>query len=525
MLSRIPSYSWGILAMLLWGGTILALGLVRFTPYGLDEGAARGLLLNWSIVDAIANPIVIFGLPDFRALFFVPLGLYWSGSIVAAKVYTLIMAFSAILLFYNWNRQTVSNESALISSALLAISPIMLTQADAIGVGPYLLLVFGLGVWLDKTYRASPRSSGGWLFMQLLLVGICVTLHPMGMAYPLALLWRWYKDSSRPPGMGRAKRGGLPETQEQFSGQDAVSINHRKHILIGVPIAALVLLVMREGWNLVHWWGNPFTALSIITAVDPSEELRLTGGIIFAALLLVVMVTERRALLSSLMGNMLLLGVLIGLTTADATWAMVVLALILYYGIPRLIAVNQAFNKRSLMGQRGLVMVVMVITATVFMLNLKDYRQVIQDDVLSAEDRLIQLLSLEAADTKQAFRAASQWPGRTMIVCKRDVLPLPPPAKEGEDFLKTIKGITHLMFNPYQPTYRELGRTIAQLGGAAQTLALQQGGVIVKIREVAATATPSAAAPHASAKDDGSAGNAEAISRPPATTPPELPTK
>jgi len=307
------------------------------------------------------------------------------------------------------------------------------------------------------------------------------------------LLWRWYKDSS----------------------QDAISINHRKHVLIGVPIAALVLLVMREGWGLMHWWSNPFTALSMITAVNPSEELRLTGGIIFAALLLVIVVTERRALLSSLMGNMLLLGVLIGLTTADAAWAMVTLVLILYYGIPRLIAVNQAFNKRSLMGQRGLVMVVMMITATVFMLNLKDYRQVIQDDVLSAEDRLIQLLSLEAADTKQVFRAASQWPGRTMIACKRDVLPLPPPAKEGEDFLKTIKGITHLMFNPYQPTYRELGRTIAQLGGATQTLALQQGGVIVKIREVAAAATPPGTPPHAPTRDGGSAGNAGAAFQPP----------
>ena len=463
MIPRIPSYSWGLLSMLIWGGVVLALGLVRFSPYGLDEGAARGLLLNWSIVDEVANPIVFFGFPDLRALFFVPLGLYWSGSIVAAKVYTLIMAFSAILLFYHWSRQTVSNESALISSALLAIAPIMVTQVDAVGVGPYLLLVFGLGVWLDKTYRASPRASGGWLFMQLLLVGICVTLHPMGLAYPLALLWRWYKE---------------PIT-------DPMGAHHKKHMFVGVPIAALVLLVMREGWDLMHWWSSPLTALGMITSVNPIEEPGLAGGIIFAVLLLVVVFLERCALLGSLMGSMLLMGLVIGLTTADAAWAMVVLTLILYYGIPRLIAMNQAFNKHSLLGQRGLVIVVMMFTATVFMLNVKDYRQVIQDEVLSAEDELIRLLSREAADTKQPFRAASQWPARTMIACKRDVLTLPPPAKPGEDFLKTIKGFTHLMFNPYQPTYRELGHTIAQLGGATQTLALQQGGVIIKIRDVA----------------------------------------
>ena len=100
-----------------------------------------------------------------------------------------------------------------------------------------------------------------------------------------------------------------------------------------------------------------------------------------------------------------------------------------------------------------------------------------------------------------------------MIACKRDVLPLPPPAKEGEDFLNTIKGITHLMFNPYQPTYRELGRTIAQLGGATQTLALQQGGVIIKIREVAAKSPGTL--PHAPTRDGGSAENAGAVLQPP----------
>ncbi len=497
MISRIPNSSWGLLAMIMWGGTILALDLVRFSPYGLDEGAARGLLLNWSIVDAIANPIVISGLPDFRALFFVPLGLYWSGSIIAAKVYTLIVMFSAILLFYNWSRRTVSNESALIASALLAIAPITLTQADAIGVGPYLLLVFGLGVWLDKTYRASPRASGGWLFMQLLLTGICVTLHPMGLAYPFALLWHWYNTPAK----------------------DSPDANHRKHILIGVPIAALVPLVMREGWNLMHWWSNPFTALGMITTVDPLDAPGLAGGIIFASLLLAVIFLERRALLGSLMGSTLLLGAFIGLTTADATWAMVALTLILYFGIPRLIVMNQALNRNSLMGQRGLVMIVMMVTATVFMLNIRDYRQVIQDEVLNAEDKLIQLLSQEAADTTQPFQAASQWPGRTMIACKRDVLPLPPPAKENEDFLKTIKGVTHLMFNPYQPTYRELGRTIAQLGGAAQTLALQQGGVIVKIRDLATAS--SGTLPHAPARDGENAG---AVSRP-SPAPQEIPPK
>ncbi len=461
---RISGRHLSLLAMIIWGGAILALGLVRFEPYGLDEGAARGLLLNWSVVDNIASPIVIFGLPDFRALFFVPLGLYWSGSIIAAKVYTLMMAFSAILLLYSWSRRTSGIEAALIPSTLLAISPLMITQIDAIGAGPYLLLTFGLGAWLDKTYRAAQRPLSGWYFLQLLAIGTSVTLHPAGLAYPLALMWRWYKD----PADTRQKR----------------------HVLIGATLITALVLIMRLGWpDITTWWSNPIATLGLANLGNPLEEPSWATGTVFAALLLLVLWLERRTLLGDLMGSMLLLGLLIGLAAADATWAMLALVLVLYRGVPRLIAANQALNKSSLMGRYGLVMIVMVVISTTFMLADKSYARIVKDGELSPEDQLIKLLAMEASDTKQPFRAASQWPARSMIACKRDVLPLPPPAKDGETLLRTIKGITHLTFNPYNPAYRELGRNIAQLGAATQTLALQQGGVIIKIRPASKPAT------------------------------------
>lgn len=454
---RISGRHLGLLVMIIWGGAILALGLVRFEPYGLDEGAARGLLLNWSVVDNIASPIVIFGLPDFRALFFVPLGLYWSGSIIAAKVYTLMMAFSAILLLYSWSRRTNSIEAALISSSLLAISPLMITQVDAIGAGPYLLLTFGLGAWLDKTYRAAQRPLSGWYFLQLLAVGTSVTLHPAGLAYPLALMWRWYKDPA-----------------------DA---SQKKHVLIGVTLITILVLVMRLGWPDITWGSNPIATLGLANMGNPLEEPGWIVGTLSAALLLLVLWLERRTLLNDLMSSILLIGLLIGLAAADAAWAMLALVLVLYRGIPRLITANQAPNKNSLAGRYGWVMIVTVVISTSFMLADKSYARFVKDGELSPEDQLIKLLSMEASDTKKPFRAASQWPARSMIACKRDVLPLPPPAKDGETLLRTIKGITHLTFNPYNPAYRELGHNIAQLGAATQTLALQQGGVIIKIRQ------------------------------------------
>src|SRR3569832_682049 len=75
----------GLIVLLAWGGALLSLDLLRTTPYGLDEGAARGLLLIWSISDKNNNPIVTLGIPDFRALLFIPLGAYWPGSLIAAK--------------------------------------------------------------------------------------------------------------------------------------------------------------------------------------------------------------------------------------------------------------------------------------------------------------------------------------------------------------------------------------------------------------------------------------------------------
>ena len=64
-----PRY-WVFLALLVWGGAILALHMLRLDTYGVNEGAARALLLSWSIVDQVVNPTVVMGFHDFRALLF-----------------------------------------------------------------------------------------------------------------------------------------------------------------------------------------------------------------------------------------------------------------------------------------------------------------------------------------------------------------------------------------------------------------------------------------------------------------------
>lgn len=464
MLTKISPRLWALFIMAVWGGAILYFGLVRFTPYGLDEGAAIALLLNWSVSDMIANPVTTFGGPDFRAFLFIPLGMYWSGSMVAAKVFTLMVTFSAALFLFNWTRrseQTNRDETALIATGLLLIAPIVITQADAIGVAPYLIALFGLGWVLDQKYRASEHTISSLYFLQMLLVATTITLHPMGLAYPIALAWRWHKD---------------PKSQQQ-----------KKQVWLGIAVAAGIILAMQTGWIAIEWFANPLESLSHALIghnnLDPLAEASWIPGLILGLLLLIVLWKNGRGLLDDLLGSSLLAAVVIGLLlSAGDSWALLALVLILYRGTPLLIQLNQRLgSKGGFVGQRGLVMVVLFISATVFMQADKAFANLLASGLLSPSDELIQALALEADDHDQPFLAASQWPARSLIASRRDVLPLPPAAANGVEQLKIMKGITHIIFAHNDPKYSALAHNLAEMTGYSKTLAILPGGVLVAI--------------------------------------------
>ena len=194
MLEKITPRYQALLILLAWGTILLTAGLIRVDAFGIEEGAARALLLVWSVVDRVINPIFIMGLPDLRALLFAPVGIYWPGSITAAKVFTGLITFASALFFHRWSRSTNNNETALIGAGLLLIAPLTLAQINAISAGPYLLLGFGLGLWMNQSYRRVARPLGGWFFLQLLLIAILTSIHPIALAYPLALIIEWRKN-------------------------------------------------------------------------------------------------------------------------------------------------------------------------------------------------------------------------------------------------------------------------------------------------------------------------------------------
>lgn len=449
---------WGIIALLIWGAAILGFGLVRFNGFHMEESSARALLLIWSWFEGVATPIPIAGLPDLRALLLIPAGVYWPGSIIAAKVFGILVAFAAATLLYRWSVATAGRETALIATAALLIAPLTIQQIDAVGGGLFMLLALSLSVFLDRKYRDKQRLFGGWYFSQLLLVVFAVSLHPAGLAYPLALAWGWYKEPIEP--------------------------RQQKALYIGLVLAPLFVWIFHIGWVNMQWLNNPLIPLTSMVSGQPAAMAQpsLMIGLFIGLILMFMLVLDHRFLISNLLGRVLLLALLIGLTAADAAWAMLALVFILYRGTHLLLMANEKFPGHGLLQQRGLVLAALFFIATAFMTADKTYARIIDDNLLSPRDQLIQALAREASEQDKPFRAASQWPGRTMLVTKRYVLPLPPPAEDGEALLDSMRGITHLIFDHKARENRGLARNIAQLGGFTETLMVGPAGVIVKVR-------------------------------------------
>ncbi len=461
---RPSDFHWSIVVLLTWGAAVLGSGLLRFDAYGIEEGAARALLIIWSLSDRVISTAFIMGIPDLRPLVYLPLGLYWPGSLLAAKVYTLLLAFLAILVLYRWQKRRTTPEAALVASGLLLILPGLVAQIDALGAGPYLLLCLATGHWLDHRYRRSERPLGGWFFLQILLVGLTVSLHPAGLAYPLALAWRWY----RAPVDGRQQR----------------------HVFIGIGLALLFITILRMTWGTVDWLAPPLPSLAraLFGPAADGTVAQVVAGLT-GLLILALAWLERRRLATDIMTPALVGASLIGLLAADGVWALVAMTTLFHLGIPRLIASNDAVRGRGFLPKRGIVMAVVFIASLLFMQADKAHYLLNERNQLDDTDQLIQTLAeiVRDADSDEVV-VMSQWPGRTMLAIRRPVLPLPPGATDAETLAGNLDGISHIVFDPFDEAHADLKRKLALLSTRTETLELGRGGAIVAIRSEGETA-------------------------------------
>ncbi len=471
-LSKTPQKCWAYSALIIWAA--LSFMLLHKTTYGIDEGAAHALLLIWSITDNVVSPIVTLGVPDFRVIFLAPIGFLWTGDVLPAKVATILIMSVAVWAFHTWRIRNGEAESALLASGLLLISPLLLEQIDTLSVAAFMLFAFALGAWADQIYRESQKAFGGMYFSQLFLCFVAITLHPIGLAYPLALLWAWYKDP--------------------------VDKKHQTYFFGGIGASILMALILTLGWSHVSWFVNPIKSLaSLLLGPESDEEFGVfhwIAGIGMSLILLLVLIKQARNLWADLLGRTLLIGLAIGIFTGDAIFGIVALATCLYWGLPLLL--NKSTHLQGgFWRQRGLVLVLTVFLATTCMISNKLRYEMLQTSNLSPRDSLIKILAEDSglfltedkdqdAPAKKSLRVASQWPALTMLACRCDALPLPPEAKDSDALYAMLQGISFMIFDPRDLANSSLSHNLATMGvGKVETIILEKGGVIVKVKNPA----------------------------------------
>ncbi len=474
---KLPAHQQGYIALLLWG--VIAALLLRHDVYGIDEQSARSLLLAWSTSGDLAHPAVFLGMPDLRVLLFLPVGFLWTGSVFAPKILTLLLLAVSAWLLFGWKSRTSGSESALLASGLLIISPIAVAQIDSIAPGVYVLACFALGYWLDTQYRNNPRPFNGWFFFQIILCAFSVSLHPAGLAYPLALLWSW--------------RGAAAGQKRQWALLGGIIF------VVSFFLTLKYLFSVRILWNDLMWGQSALKSLSTIfsgSSLDQADPvMQWAPGALVLALAILVFLFDFRRIWQDLAGRTLLIGSLLGAMVGDPAWALVVLTLVLYFGIPLLLRADHAPREGGFMKQRGLALVVVVLCSIFFMRADKAYYEAGHAGFLSAQDELINTLALaaegehKAADADESgkarphFRAASEWPGRTMLACKCDTFLLPPVEKDPQTQLTRLRGINFLLFDPKRTANIDLTHNFALLGSQIETVALQPGGVLLHVKD------------------------------------------
>ena len=454
---------------------LILVGLtLRASPYGLTEEGAKALLLAWSIGDQVASPVLALGAPDIRAVFFLPLGFLWPGQVIAAKVVTLLTMAGAGVALYGWRRREGQNEAALLATGLLLIAPLTVESIDALSAAPFLLATCSAAFWLNEMLGRERGALGGSFFGQLLLCGAAVSLHPAGLAYPVALLRAW---STKPPDQ-----------------------RHRAYFLLGVPLVVLLVIAMRLGWPGTAWGQNPLSAAAAVFFGSRTQSALSSGdwfiGGIVLALTVAVGLHERRRLLADLTGSSLLLGVLFGAVAADQIWGLLVLALLLYAGVPWLLRACAPLAGHGLLIQRGWLWLLLLLICTAFMHTHKSDYEAGRDNRLSVQDELIHSFAEGISGLQTAGQAggkpaapilvASSWPARTSIACKCGGLPLPPVAKNPEDQLAMMRGVSYLILADSRDN-RALANNFARLGPRVEVLSRQPGGVILHFKEATAS--------------------------------------
>jgi hypothetical protein len=437
--------------------SLVYLALFHYNRFGIDEGAARGLLLNWAIGSEVVSPVAVLGFPDMRALLFAPLNFHWIGELTAAKVLTMYLTFATALMLYRWAEKHLDEETALFATGLWLVAPLTISQTDSIGAGNYLAFCAIAAAWLDSYLRDSTRTVSGYYFLMILVLALAASMHPAGLGMAFAVGWSWLRHDG-----GNARR--------------------KIALIAGMGTIIAFVLLSRMGWPDLETFNNPIHALAGILIGDLSffQSMPLGFGLISAILLLVaVIVALRRS--RELFPMMLIFGIAFGLVSANQAWSQLALLLILYEGIKALVTVNSRFSTTNITARRGLVALAVFVLSFIFITGDKERFLLKADHRLRPTDEVISELVELTRDAGKPILIASQWPGRTMLATRSGALPLPPAKNDPQAFLKQMHGVTYIAFDYHDRHNNALRRQVAEMSDRIKTLSIQQGGVILQL--------------------------------------------
>jgi len=441
----------------LCGLSVVYLACFRYDHYGVEEGAARALLLNWSLGSHMLNPVAIMGFPDLRALLLAPLNFHWIGDLTAARTLAMFLTMATGLMLYRWAEQQVGDETALFATGLWLIAPLTMSQAGSLGAGNFMILVCILCCWSSGYYRASKHATPGNYFVLLLLIALAASMHPAGLGMAAALLWH--------------------ETRLQHPPK-----RKRVALYIGLGLMLFFILASRAGWPVLSFFINPMPALATVLTGGPADDTSTIPALLALGLLLVALSFGIRRSSKDLFSAMLLGGMIIGLFSANEAWAELVLTYILFEGLRALIQLNDRFGGQGLLRRRGLAALLVILLSTGFMLADKHYFLSNRANEMQQVDSVIARLGELTASMDEQTMAATQWPGRTMLATRRGALPLPPVRKDNPDaFLQQMRGVSFLVYDPNAPGKKALNRQVAELSNRIKTEAMLPGGIILRL--------------------------------------------
>lgn len=441
----------------LCGLSVVYLASFRYDLYGIEEGAARSLLLDWSVGSNVLNPVAVLGFPDMRALLFAPLNFHWIGDLTAARTLTMFLTLVTALMLYRWAEKELNDETALFATGLWLIAPLTMSQASSLGAGIFMIFACILCYWSAKYYRASTHATPGNYFVLLLLLALASSMHPAGLGMAAGLAW--YETRVHRP----AKRKCIA-------------------LLIGIGLMLFFIVVSRMGWPSLSLFINPMPTLAMVLEGGLADVPSFGFGLLVLGMLLLALLSGMRRIRDNLFSCMLLGGVIVGAVSANMAWAELVLVYILFEGLHGLVLLNNRFGGHGLIRRRGMV-VVCVLALTIGFVSVDKQRFLFnRAHGMHRVDSLIARLDELTAGMSDKFMVASQWPGRTMLATRRGALPLPPVRKGDPDaFLRQMHGVQFMVYNHHDPKMKAMNRQVAELSNRIKTEDILAGGIILRL--------------------------------------------